>query len=89
MTGLPAPAAEATARAAITGAAVNAAQQACCDGLVKIGKVRREGGDYTAAAGQLLDDRYDYKDGKVFFKPTPAAGCDGARKSAFPFDPGR
>ncbi|MBN9518632.1 hypothetical protein J0H58_08950 [bacterium] len=53
---------------------VNAAQQAWCDGLVKIGKVHKEGGDYKAVAGQLIDDLYDYKEGKVFFKPTLAFG---------------
>jgi hypothetical protein len=42
--------------------------------LVKIGKVFKEGGDYKAVAGQLIDDLYDYKDGKVFFKPTLASG---------------
>jgi len=71
---LPAPAADAPPRGAITEAEVNAAQQAWCDGLVKIGKVHKEGGDYKAVAGQLIDDLYDYKDGKVFFKPTLASG---------------
>jgi hypothetical protein len=60
--------------AAITEAEVNAAQQAWCDGLVKIGAVHKEGGDYKAVAGQLIDDLYDYKEGKVFFKPTLAFG---------------
>jgi hypothetical protein len=67
-------AAEPSGRAAITVADVNAAQQAWCDGLVKIGRVYKEGGDYKAVAGQLIDDLYDYKDGKVFFKPTLAFG---------------
>jgi len=58
----------------ITEAEVNAAQQAWCDGLVKIGKVHKEGGDYKAVANQVLDDLYDYKEGKVFFKPTLAFG---------------
>jgi hypothetical protein len=61
-------------KAAITEAEVNAAQQAWCDGLVKIGKVYKDGGDYKAVAGQLIDDLYDYKEGKVFFKPTLAFG---------------
>ena len=34
----------------------------------------REGGDYRAIASTLLDDLYDYKEGKVFFKPTLAFG---------------
>ena len=58
----------------ITEAEVNAAQQAWCDGLVKIGKAHKEGGDYKAVANQVLDDLYDYKEGKVFFKPTLAFG---------------
>jgi hypothetical protein len=74
LTVLPVPAADPPARSAITEAEVNAAQQAWCDGLVKIGKVYKEGGDYKAVAGQLLDDLYDYQDGKVFFKPTLAFG---------------
>ena len=74
LTALPVFAADAPARGAITEAEVNAAQQAWCDGLVKIGKVYKDGGDYKAAAGQVLDDLYDYKEGKVFFKPTLASG---------------
>jgi len=60
--------------AAITETEVNAAQQAWCDGLVKIGKVHKDGGDAKATASQLIDDLYDYRDGKVFFKPTLAHG---------------
>lgn len=58
----------------ITEAQVNAAQQAWCDGLVHIGKVFKEKGDYKAVAGQLIDDLYDFKEGKVFFRPTLAFG---------------
>jgi hypothetical protein len=58
----------------ITEGDVNAAQRAWCDALVKIGKVHAEGGDYKAVASQLIDDLYDYKEGKVFFKPTLAFG---------------
>lgn len=67
-------AADARVPAAITEAEVNAAQQSWCDGLVKISKVHKEGGDYKAAASQVIDDLYDYKEGKVFFKPTLATG---------------
>lgn len=74
LTALPVPAADTAGQVAITEAEVNAAQQAWCDGLVKIGKVFKEGGDYQALAGQLIDALYDYKDGKVFFKPTLAFG---------------
>jgi hypothetical protein len=68
-------------KAAITEAEVNAAQQAWCDGLVKIGKVYKEGGDYKAAASQLIDDLYDYREGKVFFKPTLAFGKNTFRST--------
>jgi len=67
--------------ARITEADVNAAQQAWCDALVKIGKVYSEGGDYKALAGQVIDDSYDYKDGKVFFKPTLAFGKNAFRST--------
>ena len=53
---------------------VNAAQQAWCDALVKIGKLNEEGGDYKAYAEQVLSEAYNYDNGKVFFKPTLAYG---------------
>lgn len=53
---------------------VNAAQQAWCDALVKIGKLKEEGGDYKAFAEQVLSTAYNYDSGKVFFKPTLAFG---------------
>jgi hypothetical protein len=53
---------------------VNAAQQAWCDALVKIGKLKEEGGDYKAFAEQVLSDAYNYDHGKLFFKPTLAYG---------------
>jgi hypothetical protein len=65
---------EGTVRGPITEAQVNAAQQAWCDGLVRIGQVYGEGGDYVAAAGEVIDELYDYKEGQVFFKPTLASG---------------
>lgn len=68
-------------KASITLEEVNAAQQAWCDALVKIGKVAKEGGDYKAVASQIIDDAYDYKDGKVFFKPTLAHGKNTFRKT--------
>ena len=60
--------------APITEADVNAAQQAWCDGLVKISKTAKEGGDAKAVAGQVIDELYDYQEGVVFFKPTLASG---------------
>ena len=73
-TAIPAHAVEQTGQAAITEGEVNAAQQAWCDGLLKIGKIARNGGDYKAAAAEIIDNLYDYGDGKVFFKPTLASG---------------
>jgi len=66
---------------AITEAEVNAAQQAWCDGLVKIGQVYKDGGDYKAVASQFIDDLYDYKEGTVFFKPTMAFGKNTFRRT--------
>ena len=53
---------------------VNAAQQAWCDALVKIGKLKEDGGDYKAFAEEVLSTAYNYDKGKVFFKPTLAYG---------------
>jgi len=53
---------------------VNAAQQAWCDALVKIGQLKEEGKDYKAFAEQVLSEAYNYDNGKVFFKPTLAFG---------------
>jgi hypothetical protein len=62
------------AQTIITYDEVNAAQQAWCDALVKIGKIKEEGGDYTAFANEVLSSAYNYDSGKVFFKPTLAFG---------------
>jgi hypothetical protein len=60
------------AHSIITYDEVNAAQQAWCDALVKIGKLKEEGGDYKAYAEKVLSEAYNYDHGKVFFKPTLA-----------------
>ena len=60
--------------APITEAQVNAAQQAWCDGLVNVAQTHVKGGDAKAEAAKMIDDLYDYADGKVFFKPTLAFG---------------
>jgi hypothetical protein len=62
------------AQSVITYDEVNAAQQAWCDALVKIGKLKDEGGDYKSFAEQVLSEAYNYNYGKVFFKPTLAYG---------------
>lgn len=58
----------------VTYAEVNAAQQAWCDALVQIGKLKEEGGDYKAFASEVLSSAYNYGSGKVFFKPTLTFG---------------
>jgi len=62
------------AQTIITYDEVNKAQQDWCDALVKIGKIKEEGGDYRAFAEQVLSEAYNYDYGKVFFKPTLAYG---------------
>jgi hypothetical protein len=62
------------AQSIITYDEVNAAQQAWCEALVKIGQLKEEGGDYKAYAEQVLSEAYNYDQGKVFFKPTLAFG---------------
>jgi hypothetical protein len=62
------------AQTVITYDEVNAAQQAWCDALVKIGKLKEDGGDYKAFANEVLSSAYNYDSGKVFFKPTLAFG---------------
>ena len=43
------------------------------DGIVRIGKVFREGGDYREAAADHIDEFYAYDLSLVLFKPTLAA----------------
>ena len=62
------------AQTVITYDEVNSAQQAWCDALVKIGKLKEEGGDYKTFASEVLSSAYNYDNGKVFFKPTLAFG---------------
>ncbi len=67
------------AKDVITYEEVNAAQQAWCDALVKIGRLKDEGGDYKAFANKVLSEAYNYDHGKVFFKPTLAHGAQTFR----------
>lgn len=62
------------AQTVITYDEVNAAQQAWCNALVKIGELKESGGDYKAYANEVLSTAYNYDSGKVFFKPTLAYG---------------
>lgn len=65
-------AADASERSAITAEDVSAVQQAWGDGIVKIGKVYSEGGDYREAAEKHIEKFYAYGKGDVLFKPTLA-----------------
>ena len=46
------------------------AQKAWGDGIVKIGKVFLEEGDFKAAAKEHIHEFYNYQHGTVLFKPT-------------------
>ena len=52
---------------------VVAAQKAWGEGIVKIGKVYQDGGDYSAAAAAHIDQFYAYDLSLVLFKPTLAS----------------
>jgi len=49
------------------------AQKAWGEGIVKIGKVYLDKGDYKAAAKEHIDEFYNYQEDSVLFKPTLAA----------------
>lgn len=86
--------------ACITEAEVIDAQIAWGEGNVNIGKIHREGGDYTAAAKDHIQNFYGYDLSSVLFKPTLAAekqfrpSFDAALSyfvggnASFPEDPG-
>jgi hypothetical protein len=57
----------------ITAAEVEAAQQAWGEGIVSIGAVYTEGGDYTQAAREHIERFYAYDTHEVLFKPTLAS----------------
>lgn len=57
----------------ITEAEVVAAENAWGLGIVDIGKLYADGGDYKAYARKMIADMYGYGDGEVLFKPTKAA----------------
>lgn len=54
----------------ITEQEVMDAQKAWGEGIVKIGKVYLEQGDYKAAATEHINNFYNYQEGSVLFKPT-------------------
>lgn len=49
------------------------AQKRWGDGIVRIGRVKTEDGDYVSEALEHIQDLYDYEDGQVLFKPTLAS----------------
>ncbi len=49
------------------------AQKAWAEGIVRIGQVYLENGDYVAEAEKLIDELYGYNMGPVLFKPTLAS----------------
>lgn len=57
----------------ITEAEVVAAQKVWGEGIVKIGKIYSEGGDYTKAASDHIQELYGYDLSSVLFKPTLAS----------------
>jgi hypothetical protein len=57
----------------ITEQEVADAQKAWGEGIVKIGKVYTEGGDYKATATEHINEFYNYQEGSVLFKPTMAS----------------
>jgi hypothetical protein len=57
----------------ITEAEVIEAQNAWGEGIVRIGKVHRDDGDYVSAAKDHIQTYYGYDLGSVLFKPTLAA----------------
>ncbi|MBD2841986.1 phosphoribosyl-AMP cyclohydrolase [Erythrobacter sp. KMU-140] len=57
----------------ITEPEVVAAQEAWGEGIVKIGNVYSEGGDYRQAAIDHIDEFYAYDESLVLFKPTLAS----------------
>jgi len=69
----PAAAQVAPAGACITEQEVVAAQEAWGDGIVEIGRVHQEGGDYAEAAADHINRFYGYDLSLVLFKPTLAA----------------
>ena len=46
------------------------AQRAWGEGIIKIGKVFLDKGDYQATAEEHINEFYNYQDGTVLFKPT-------------------
>ncbi len=63
----------AQAGSGLTEEKVTALKTAWGDGIVKIGAVHTEGGDYRAAAQEHIEQFYAYGESPVLFKPTLAS----------------
>ena len=61
------------AQTAITTEEITQAQQTWGEGIVRIGKVFTDKGDYSKAAEEHIDALYAFQAGPVLFKPTKAA----------------
>ncbi len=57
----------------ITEQEVALAQKAWGEGIVNIGKIYLDKGDYKKAASDLVSELYNYQEGSVLFKPTLAS----------------
>lgn len=57
----------------LTAAQITSIQDAWGEGIVNIGKVHTDEGDYRAAATDHINTFYAYAEGEVLFKPTLAA----------------
>lgn len=57
----------------LTEAQVTALKTAWGEGIVKIGKTHKKGGDYRAAAQKHIEQFYAYGESPVLFKPTLAS----------------
>ena len=62
-----------TSNHCITREEIIRAQEAWGDGIVFIGEVYMNDGDYQAFAADWVDQLYDYQEGKVLFKPSTAS----------------
>lgn len=63
----------AMAGTALTQAEVTDLQTAWGEGIVNIGTIHTDGGDYRAAASEHIETFYAFGEGEVLFKPTLAA----------------
>ncbi|MGB9668236.1 MAG: hypothetical protein ACPLSJ_02640 [Thermosulfidibacteraceae bacterium] len=56
----------------ITKERIREVQKRWADGIIKIGQLYKEKGDYVSFAKEFLKELYNYDEGPVLFKPTKA-----------------